>query len=112
VLPADTVKAALHLPSTWFNLARLGAGTKQAPGGVSGSEPQSPPARFVVVLASVPAGEAKPKAPALAHVGRSDDLGTALRPGYWVTYLGPYTTWGEAARAAAWHAGSLVRARF
>jgi stage II sporulation protein D len=111
VLAADTVKVALRLPSTWFTLERVGARTKQPPG-VSGLQPQSPPGRFIVMLASVPAGEPKPQASAGAHVGRSDDLGSGLRPGYWVVYLGRYATRAEAARAAAGHPGGLVRALF
>jgi hypothetical protein len=101
VLDADAVKVALRLPSTWFTVATAGghAQAARAPAPATG--------RFIVVLASVPLSDARPRAPAGAHVGRSDDLGSGLRPGYWVVYRGRYATRAEAARHSA---GGLVRA--
>jgi stage II sporulation protein D len=113
VLDADTVKTALRLPSTWFSLDRLGARrTVPAEKGIAKLPPLPPPGRFIVMLASGPVAAGKLHAPAGARVGRSDDLGTGLRPGYWVVYTGRYATRAEAARVASRHPGALVRALF
>jgi SpoIID/LytB domain protein len=113
VLDADTVKTALRLPSTWFSLDRLGARrTEPAEKGIATPPPLPPPGRFIVMLASGPVAAGKLHAPAGARVGRSDDLGTGLRPGYWVVFTGRYATRAEAARVASRHPGALVRALF
>jgi stage II sporulation protein D len=102
VLDADAVKVALRLPSTWFSVEPAGRHAR-----ASAKAPTPPAGRFVVILASVPITDSRPKAPPGAHVGRSDDLGSELRPGYWVVYRGRYATRDEAARHSA---GGLVRA--
>jgi hypothetical protein len=108
VLDADTVKAALRLPSTWFSVERLGAHA-----GKEVTKPAlPPPGRFIVMLASTPIADGKPPAPAGARVGRSDDLGSGLKPGYWVVYAGRYATRSQAEAAARRHPGALVRVLF
>lgn len=106
VLGAGAVQVALRLPSTWFSVERAGAHVK-APA----AEPAAPRplGRFIVLLASVPATDGRPHAPAGARVARSDDLGSGLRPGYWVVYRGRYAGRAEAARHGA---GGVVRALF
>jgi stage II sporulation protein D len=102
-IDADAVKVALRLPSTWFSVELAGRHAQAQKAAAR------PPGRFIVLLASVPISDAKPKAPAGARVARSDDLGSGLRPGYWVVYRGRYATRAEAAGVAARIAGALVR---
>jgi hypothetical protein len=104
VIDADTVKVALRLPSTWFSVELAGRHTQAS------KAPAAPPGRFIVLLESVPVTDARPKAPPGSRVARSDDLGSGLRPGYWVVYRGRYGTRAEAEAVAARLPGALVRA--
>jgi stage II sporulation protein D len=109
-MPGRTFQLDLGLPSAWFSVR--GAKTTTEPEryvAVSSATPASEPlSGYIVVLESAPAsGHAAALAAAKhlhASVLRSDDY-PALRPGYWVVYLGPYT---DASQAHA-PAGAYVK---
>ena len=99
VIEGDAFSSALQLPSTWFTI-RVANGQMQRPSHTRRRPPAT--AGYIVVLASVPLADGRPRG---RQVARSDAF-PGLRPGYWIVYRGPYATRTKAARHSA---GGYVR---